>query len=221
MALVNCPECGKDVSDKAITCPNCGNPFNNVAKIPNVETQNNTSKKKIIQVGVIIAVIIAIIIGINAYNKTQAKLPVNQMKNLAQIVADEYLNTYVSEIEYGTIKSNAKYMDSYVWYMLGKDDNSTPNNQYTYEYYVETSDGGIELTVRLDNWDIYAPISTGIIYLSNDFDLYDSVHIYKTDESFNECKKSTSDYIKKIINEEPDYYSELNNKTMMIVYSKE
>lgn len=24
MALINCPECGKEVSDKAISCPNCG-----------------------------------------------------------------------------------------------------------------------------------------------------------------------------------------------------
>lgn len=28
MALINCPECQKEISDKAITCPNCGNPLN-------------------------------------------------------------------------------------------------------------------------------------------------------------------------------------------------
>ncbi len=28
MALINCPECGKEVSDKATTCPNCGCPIN-------------------------------------------------------------------------------------------------------------------------------------------------------------------------------------------------
>jgi len=28
MALINCPECGKEVSDKATSCPNCGNPIN-------------------------------------------------------------------------------------------------------------------------------------------------------------------------------------------------
>ncbi len=26
MALINCPECGKEISDKATTCPNCGCP---------------------------------------------------------------------------------------------------------------------------------------------------------------------------------------------------
>lgn len=29
MALMSCPECGKEVSDKAIACPNCGYPINN------------------------------------------------------------------------------------------------------------------------------------------------------------------------------------------------
>ena len=28
MALIKCPECGRDVSDKAKTCPNCGCPTN-------------------------------------------------------------------------------------------------------------------------------------------------------------------------------------------------
>ena len=28
MALIKCPECGKDISDKATACPNCGNPMN-------------------------------------------------------------------------------------------------------------------------------------------------------------------------------------------------
>lgn len=29
MALINCTECGKEVSDKAANCPNCGAPINN------------------------------------------------------------------------------------------------------------------------------------------------------------------------------------------------
>ncbi len=28
MALINCPECGKEISDKATSCPNCGCPVN-------------------------------------------------------------------------------------------------------------------------------------------------------------------------------------------------
>lgn len=29
MALITCPECGKEVSEKADSCPNCGNPLQN------------------------------------------------------------------------------------------------------------------------------------------------------------------------------------------------
>lgn len=28
MALINCTECGKEISDKATSCPHCGNPMN-------------------------------------------------------------------------------------------------------------------------------------------------------------------------------------------------
>ena len=27
MALIKCPECGKEISDKASVCPNCGTPI--------------------------------------------------------------------------------------------------------------------------------------------------------------------------------------------------
>ncbi len=29
MALINCPECGKEISDQAVSCPNCGTPLGN------------------------------------------------------------------------------------------------------------------------------------------------------------------------------------------------
>src|SRR5262245_5004285 len=31
MALINCSECGKQVSDRAASCPNCGNPIAQIA----------------------------------------------------------------------------------------------------------------------------------------------------------------------------------------------
>ena len=31
MAMIKCPECGKEVSDKAKTCPNCGCPIENIS----------------------------------------------------------------------------------------------------------------------------------------------------------------------------------------------
>ena len=38
MALINCFECGKEISDKATSCPNCGVPIN---KDESVSTSGN------------------------------------------------------------------------------------------------------------------------------------------------------------------------------------
>ena len=34
MALIKCPECGKEISDKAASCPHCGNPMAPVSVLP-------------------------------------------------------------------------------------------------------------------------------------------------------------------------------------------
>ena len=34
MALIKCPECGKQVSDKAPTCPSCGSPIDTTIRCP-------------------------------------------------------------------------------------------------------------------------------------------------------------------------------------------
>ena len=42
MALITCPECGKEISDKATTCPNCGAPVN-TTNTPDPVPQPNTN----------------------------------------------------------------------------------------------------------------------------------------------------------------------------------
>lgn len=34
MALIKCPECGREISDKALTCPHCGVPINLQFEVP-------------------------------------------------------------------------------------------------------------------------------------------------------------------------------------------
>ena len=55
MALIKCDECGKDVSDKAVSCPGCGNPIatlfewdasNEVDKPNKVSTQETSQELK-------------------------------------------------------------------------------------------------------------------------------------------------------------------------------
>lgn len=52
MALINCPECGKEISDKAVSCPNCGNPMEQQVKqeeylcCPNCESRELHAEHK-------------------------------------------------------------------------------------------------------------------------------------------------------------------------------
>lgn len=45
MALINCPECRKEISDKASACPNCGLPINNSIAI-SLSNQNESKVKQ-------------------------------------------------------------------------------------------------------------------------------------------------------------------------------
>lgn len=82
MALIKCPECGKEISDKASSCPNCGYPISNnsfvVSKENQKQTQNNDNEnnsdivqskskksKKIFIIGGITIVAIFIVVFFN------------------------------------------------------------------------------------------------------------------------------------------------------------
>ena len=44
MALIKCPECGNEVSDKAVSCPQCGCPLVASITIPYEDTNENVKK---------------------------------------------------------------------------------------------------------------------------------------------------------------------------------
>lgn len=43
MALIKCPECGKEISDKAVSCPNCGCPTIDVERIEDTKEEAEKS----------------------------------------------------------------------------------------------------------------------------------------------------------------------------------
>lgn len=51
MALIKCPECGKDFSDKAVSCPNCGCPAETSVTVRSTIKQSNdiVPKEKVIE----------------------------------------------------------------------------------------------------------------------------------------------------------------------------
>lgn len=81
MALIKCPECGKEISDRASTCPNCGCPIK--ADVSNVDNSakdadktnanqisaTNQKNKTPIIIGAVIAVAILVILAIIIFPK--------------------------------------------------------------------------------------------------------------------------------------------------------
>lgn len=59
MAMIKCPECGTEVSDKAEKCPKCACPISNTQVQDKVQTIEQTSKKHKKQI--IYAVLVTII----------------------------------------------------------------------------------------------------------------------------------------------------------------
>ncbi|HZE59640.1 MAG TPA: zinc ribbon domain-containing protein [Burkholderiales bacterium] len=53
MALVNCSECGKQISDRAAACPNCGNPMISPAAPPRLTDIASTPAVEITRASVI------------------------------------------------------------------------------------------------------------------------------------------------------------------------
>lgn len=47
MAMIKCPECGKEVSDKAEVCVNCGCPISKASNVPKCPTCGSTNVEKI------------------------------------------------------------------------------------------------------------------------------------------------------------------------------
>lgn len=45
MALIKCPECQNEVSDKATSCPHCGFPIHNVEENDNPEVVKESQEK--------------------------------------------------------------------------------------------------------------------------------------------------------------------------------
>lgn len=67
MALINCPECKREISDKANTCPNCGNPINDPKPI--IVKKDYKSKAKAFTIAGVIVFIISGIIGVSSADK--------------------------------------------------------------------------------------------------------------------------------------------------------
>ncbi len=82
MALINCPECGKEISDQAESCPNCGYPIQTKlnealqpqpVEVTGVKLRKLDKKKKIILFSILGLLLIAIVASFSIYTFNQQK----------------------------------------------------------------------------------------------------------------------------------------------------
>ena len=62
MALIHCPECGKEISDQANRCPHCGFPLESETE-KKLREAREKDKQSLIKIGAILLVGIAVILG--------------------------------------------------------------------------------------------------------------------------------------------------------------
>lgn len=83
MALINCPECQKEISNEAKTCPNCGFDLHR-------EEKANIKKTVLSIIGIIIAIILIVVIyDACTVSPEEASEKLRQQKEEVQRIQDE------------------------------------------------------------------------------------------------------------------------------------
>ena len=163
MALVQCPECGKEVSDQALSCPNCGYVMQKAESIEPVTTKSakKIPDKRIITIVCVVVLIAGLLYisdsGLNQYEKLaleDCKILRNMLKDPSSM---DIYNIYVhpSEdggnydtlvfIDYAAANSYGGKVRSVVTFeknaYLGdsNDDEDDFSSQYEYDYYLLAS----------------------------------------------------------------------------------
>ena len=129
MALVKCPECGKEISSQLKKCNNCG------YKLKQVD------KKKIKKFGIIgviltVLIIVSVIVGINISKNNQEKIDKEYHDQLVVTGSKIYVNGLVSslycydigQVWYKAIFDDFSYWDDY--YQYRSDDFNTSISKY-------------------------------------------------------------------------------------------
>lgn len=113
MSLIKCPECGKEISDKASYCLNCGCPLNNKENEDRVQV-NQQKVKKVIDKKLITSYVVIIVIMSFLFANNITSLP--REKVVKKAVCEEILELGFMPDDM-KIKVNEVSKDSYFDYV--------------------------------------------------------------------------------------------------------
>ena len=119
MALIICTECGKEISDKATTCPNCGAPIKKDTvyverPVGQITPQPKKKNNKVLIIGIVIAVIILIGLFGNSEETEQSteSKNTNSVEEVKEI--EQKQEVEVSEAKKEEVKEETKKTIYYV-----------------------------------------------------------------------------------------------------------
>jgi len=212
MALIKCPECSKEISDKVKNCPHCGYPLKEmdedaqkveVSSI-NLKSKNPKKTKKVI-VGIII--LLVLVVGIvYVINYQQAKAEEQAALELEEKQRQER-NEYIDDLQSVSVlmldgASEAEgllNLTARVWFNSIYKESDQETNKYTVtEYYYEE-----------DKYS-YSDYKFEDDFNNSLYKLYNDSETEKTLYSIKESKEIVNDYMKEIQNSPEELKSAYN-----------
>lgn len=203
MALIKCPECGREISDKAPACPHCGYPLEksnvNQEKIESKDSElkQETSvpetikseKKKIpiLPICIIAVIVVAIVAGGLYYNKVQTEKRIAEEKRQEAIQYNEYVDNFR---QFGFMAESGELLSydlldniTKIWYNCIYEEDSYFTDQYTKD----------------SNGNFYDDFNTALMmYMWSDS--------YSSDEEdIENCQKKVAEYYSKLKNAPEDF----------------
>ena len=101
MALINCIECGKEISDKATTCPNCGAPIRKDTSYEEHPVgQIKPQQKKKSNKGLIIGVVVAVILLVGIFGGSEESEQSTESKNINSSEKEKEIDHLNDEIDF-------------------------------------------------------------------------------------------------------------------------
>lgn len=140
MALINCPECGKEISDNADKCVNCGCP---IIKYENIYAEKPVKKKNPIVVLVILVIAALLIwLGINQYKSYAYQQNLNAIcyEIISSGAEAEECGNLIHDVWYNTIfKESSEDTDNYTMKNgeFNEDFNDSLDNLYNDKDFME------------------------------------------------------------------------------------
>ncbi len=202
MALINCPECEKEISDKVKSCPHCGYPMENnqdeAQKVHitavKLEKMDSHKKKRITVCSiVIVTLIIATIVGIVLNNQRIQ----NNKKKIAIHIRNEYIDNITNAsslmMDNAADAENLIILTAKVWNNCIFKKNDEETNKYTIDDFSYNSN-----KTTYKDYEFESDFNNALVKLFKDKDFID-----KKDKLINSTV-TISDTMKKLQNPTPE-----------------